>query len=78
MVCRTQDRRLDWFRLDEAVYVPLTPDAAGVIHSKVFSGLWPAVDKLLSGDLAVVLLELQKGLQTVGHVTLIAQLTGEQ
>ncbi|MCC7364781.1 MAG: Uma2 family endonuclease [Dehalococcoidia bacterium] len=51
------EQRLDWFRLREGVYVPLTPDERGVIHSEVFPGLRLNVAAMLAGDLATVVAE---------------------
>jgi Uma2 family endonuclease len=74
IVWRTQDNALDWFQLVEGEYVPLKPDADGIIESRVFPGLRLAVKALLVGDLATVLLELQKGLQTDVHTAFVNQL----
>ena len=60
IVWRTLDAQIDWFRLHEGVYVPLEPDARGVIESTVFPGLRLAVAKMLVGDRAGVLRELQR------------------
>ena len=71
VVWQTQDKRLDWFRLVEGEYVSLKPDASGVLHSEVFPGLRLAVTALLKGDLATVLSELQKGLDTDEHAAFV-------
>ena len=64
---QTYDNRLDWFKLHEGEYLTLKPDESGVVHSEVFPGLDLAAEALLRGDLAKVLSELQKGLETDGH-----------
>jgi len=64
--------------LSEGEYVPVTPDAEGVIRSQVFPGLHLAVDKLLEGDLAVVLAELQKGLATPEHAAFVEWLAQQR
>lgn len=74
LVWQVYDRRLDWFRLSEGNYMPLLPDAAGVLRSHVFSGLHLAVAALLDGDLAGVLDELQKGLETSEHAAFVERL----
>lgn len=74
LVWQVYDKRLDWFSLTEGEYVPLVPDASGVIHSQIFPGLCSAVSALLAGDLANVLSELQKGLATVEHTTFVERL----
>jgi len=67
IVWQTYDNRLDWFKLHEGEYLTLKPDESGVVHSEVFPGLDLAAEALLRGDLAKVLSELQKGLETDGH-----------
>jgi len=67
VVWQIHDERLDWFRLSEEEYVPLVPDEAGVVVSQVFPGLRLNVPALLDGDLATVLGELRKGLETEEH-----------
>ena len=74
VVWRVYDKRVDWFRLVEDEYVPLASDASGVILSQVFPGLCLAVSALLDGDLAKVLAELQKGLETAEHTAFVERL----
>ncbi len=74
IVWQTQEGRLDWFRLVNAEYVPMLPDADGLIESQAFPGLRLAVNALIEGDLATVLSELQKGLETTEHSAFIRQL----
>lgn len=74
LVWQTYENRLDWFYLQEDEYVPFQTDAQGIIQSRVFPGLWLAVDALLQGNLAIVLGELQKGLLTLEHQALIERL----
>ncbi|HIE26382.1 TPA: Uma2 family endonuclease [Candidatus Poribacteria bacterium] len=71
---QTYDNRLDWFRLHESQYIPLTPDASGVAKSKIFPGLHLAVAALLKGDLAKVLSALQEGLGADEHAAFIERL----
>ena len=74
IVWQTQEGRLDWFHLVNAEYVPMVPDADGLIESQVFPGLHLAVNALMGGDLATVLSELQKGLETDEHAAFVRQL----
>ena len=74
IVWQTQEGRLDWFRPVNEEYVPMSPDADGLIESQVFPGLRLAVNALMGGDLATVLSELQKGLETIGHAAFVRQL----
>ena len=75
IVWQTEDGQLDWFRLVEGVYVPLRANAAGVIESRAFPGLRLAVEALLTKDLATVLVELQKGLDTPEHTAFVDRLS---
>ena len=74
IVWQTQEGRLDWFRLVNEEYVPMVPDTEGLIESQAFPGLRLAVNALMEGDLAAVLSELQRGLETDEHAAFIRQL----
>jgi Uma2 family endonuclease len=76
LVWQIFDQRIDWFELVEGEYIPLKPDQEGVICSRVFPGLRLAVTPLLAApaDLAAVLAELQKGLQTAEHTAFAERL----
>ena len=74
IVWRTQERKLDWFRLVNEEYVPMSPDADELIESQAFPGLRLAVNALIGGDLATVLSELQKGLETAEHAAFVERL----
>jgi Uma2 family endonuclease len=64
LVWRVMDRAFDWFVLQEGVYVDLPVDADGIIRSRVFPGLWLAVEDLLAGNLSNVVAGLNLGLAT--------------
>ena len=74
IVWQSYENRLDWFRLQEGRYVALQPDEAGIIRSKIFPGLWLAVNALREGDMAGVLAVLQQGLQTAEHQKFVERL----
>jgi Uma2 family endonuclease len=74
VVWQTFESRLDWYELRDEVYAPLTPDAEGIIRSNVFPGLWLNAMALVTGDLASVLMELQKGLASKEHGEFLASL----
>jgi len=59
IVWRVFDEAIDWWELQEGEYIPLAPDAEGVIHSNVFPALRLKPTELLSGDLAAVLARQQ-------------------
>ncbi len=77
IVLQVYDRKIDWFELKEGDYLLLAPDATGVIHSRAFPGLRLSVGRLLEGDLAAVLVELQKGLATPEHAAFVEKLAGK-
>jgi Uma2 family endonuclease len=77
VVWQVNDKRLDWFELNEGQYLPLTPDANGIIKSKVFPGLNLAVNDLLENSMATVLAELQKGLASEEHAKFAERLSGD-
>jgi Uma2 family endonuclease len=60
VVWRTLDRAIDWFRLRAGEYVRVEPDERGVIESEAFPGLRLDVAKMLAGDAAGVLAELER------------------
>ena len=76
LVWRTLERRIDWFELIDGAYRPLQPDAAGLLHSKVFPGLRLAVDAMLRDDFATVLREQQRALGEAAHKAFAARLAG--
>ena len=58
VVWRVLDKAIDWFRLRDGGYVPVHPDAGGLIESEQFPGLRLRVASMLDGDLATVLAAL--------------------
>ncbi|MBI4787990.1 MAG: Uma2 family endonuclease [Chloroflexi bacterium] len=74
IVWRVYTKRIDWLRLSEGEYVALPSDDAGVVHSQVFPGLRLSVSRLIEGDLAAVLAELQNGLASPEHAAFIEKL----
>ena len=55
-------------------YRALAPDAGGVVESQRFPGLRLPVDALLTGDVATVLAELRRGLDSPAHAKFVAGL----
>jgi Uma2 family endonuclease len=72
LIWQVYNKRFDWYRLEGGTYVPLP--AEGTVHSHVFPGLHLAVPALLNDDLATVLAELQRGLQTPQHADFVRKL----
>lgn len=71
IVWQVLDNKLDWFSLDNGEYVSLEFDAAGIIKSQVFPGLWLDVKALISGNMAQVLLVLQQGINCQEHTEFV-------
>jgi Uma2 family endonuclease len=74
LVWQLYENRLDWFVLQDGKYVAFEPDDNGILRSRVFPGLDLAVDALLAGDMATVVAEVQKGLQTDAHAQFVKYL----
>jgi Uma2 family endonuclease len=74
IIWRVEDEAIDWFVLRGTQYEPLPPDAAGLLKSEVFPGLWLDPAALLGGDLARVLAVLQQGLASLEHTAFVARL----
>ncbi|MEB3292480.1 MAG: Uma2 family endonuclease [Synechococcales bacterium] len=77
IVWRVYDRAIDWFSLEDGVYTLLPMDEAGIIRSRLYPGLWLAVNAMLSGEMQAVLTTLQTGLQSAEHQTFVQQLAPE-
>ena len=74
IVWQVLDEKLSWFSLQEGEYLELAPNEEGILKSRVFPGLWLAVNELLTGNMQVVLNVLQAGLQSVEHADFIERL----
>ncbi|MGB6017840.1 MAG: Uma2 family endonuclease [Nodosilinea sp.] len=77
VIWQSYDNQLEWFRLTEGEYQLLSPDSDGILRSRVFPGLWLAVDALLSNQMPQVLEVLQLGLASPEHAAFIKQLKKE-
>ncbi|MBD2204422.1 Uma2 family endonuclease [Calothrix sp. FACHB-1219] len=67
IVWQVFENKFDWFILENGEYVTLTPDADGIIKSRVFPSLWLDVTALLTGEMTQVLAILQQGLNSQEH-----------
>jgi Uma2 family endonuclease len=74
LVWQMFENRLDWFVLENDEYVDLLPGDDRIIRSRVFPGLWLAVDALLTGDMVQVMAILQNGLNSLEHTEFVQQL----
>jgi Uma2 family endonuclease len=73
LVWQMFENKLDWFVLENDEYVNLWPDGDRVIRSRIFPGLWLAVDALLTGDMMQVMAILQNGLNSLEHQEFVQQ-----
>jgi Uma2 family endonuclease len=73
LVWRTQDGAIDWFRMNEGVYVAMQP-ADGLLKSQIFPGLWLDPAALLAGDLSRLFAVLEQGAATPNHAAFVASL----
>jgi Uma2 family endonuclease len=74
LVWRVGDAAIDWFVLREGRFEKLVPDAAGILKSEVFPGLWLDPAALLRGDLARVMAVVQEGVASPEHAAFVAKL----
>lgn len=67
LLWRTRDGEIDWWHLEGSGYQPLAADAAGIVRSRVFPGLWLDRGALLGRDRAGILKGLESGLRSEEH-----------
>ena len=78
LVWQVFEAQVDWFELQDDEYVALPADEQGVIHSRVFPGLWLNQSALLDGNMQQVLATLQTGLATENHQRFSRSLAAKQ
>jgi Uma2 family endonuclease len=74
IVWNIYDNALLWYRLEAGSYVAVEPDSQGIIYSQVFPGLSLNVRALLDRDLATVLAQVQRSLDSTRHQAFVARL----
>ena len=74
IVWQVLDQKLSWFYLEKGEYLDLTADSDGILHSRVFPGLWLAVGELLAVNMERVLAVLQEGVQSPEYREFIQKL----
>jgi Uma2 family endonuclease len=67
IVWQVLEQKLTWFYLEKGEYLELVADENGILKSRLFPGLWLAVNELLTGKMSDVLQVLQAGLQSREH-----------
>lgn len=81
LVWQVYEQQLDWFQWQEGQYIPLVPDATGILCSRVFPGLWLDGAAMLAGNLTGMLAALRQGVGTAEHTALagrLARVSGEK
>ncbi len=74
IVWQVFDQKIDWFQLQDGDYVSLVPDEEGVVHSRIFPGLWLNGEAMLQRDMRSVLAVLQTGIESADHQAFVEQL----
>lgn len=74
VIWQSYENQLEWLTLTDGEYQLLSPDPDGILRSRVFPGLWLAVEALLNNQMAQVLQVLQVGLQSPEHRAFVARL----
>lgn len=74
IVWQVLDQKLIWFYLEQGEYLELASDSNGILRSRVFPGLWLAVNELLADNMQSVLTALQTGLQSSEHAGFVEKL----
>ncbi|ASC71441.1 hypothetical protein XM38_023930 [Halomicronema hongdechloris C2206] len=67
IVWQVADRTVNWFSLQGGRYVLLTPDATGILESRIFPGLRLNSTALIDGNLADAIADVQAAMATVAH-----------
>lgn len=74
VIWESYENQIKWFYLVDGEYRSLSPDEDGIIRSRVFPGLWLAVEPLLNYQMMRVLEVLQTGLDSQEHREFIKKL----
>lgn len=74
IVWRVLDNEIDWFALEKDSFIRLSPDADGIIESRVFAGLRLNLKALLANNLTRVLTDLQNGVNSPEHLEFVERL----
>jgi len=76
LVLQIYAQRVDWFILREDVYTSLAPDAAGILRSEIFPGLWFDPAAFWRDDLAALPAVVQRGIAPAAHAAFVVRLRG--
>ncbi|MEO1590973.1 MAG: Uma2 family endonuclease, partial [Cyanobacteria bacterium J06632_22] len=75
LVWQVFERQIVWFELSGSEYISLSADENGVIHSRIFPGLWLNTTAMLANDNETVLNCMRKGLTSNEHQAFVKQLS---
>jgi Uma2 family endonuclease len=75
LVWLVAEEEFRWYILQEGEYVLRQPDALGTIKSQCFPGLWLAVVDLIAGNMAEVIANQQRGLNSEEHREFVDRLS---
>lgn len=75
LVIVARQRRVVWFVRENGSFVEMSPDAGGLLKSRVFPGLWLDAEAFLSNDYAKVLATLQDGVTSEAHAAFLRKLS---
>lgn len=71
----TYERRVYWYTLIAENYTEIKADAAGILRSQVFPGLWLQPAALWPANPAALLAVLHEGIASAEHTAFVEQLT---
>lgn len=78
VVLTEDDREVRWMSLVDNRFVPIAPDADGLLKSRLFPGLWLDPAALLAGDLPKLFAAVDRGCATDAHREFAARLASAQ
>lgn len=78
LVVLALENEVRWFALNQGKYEPLAADAAGVIRSTMFPGLWLDTAALFAENPANLLTTLQSGLADPAHAEFVNRLAAQR
>jgi Uma2 family endonuclease len=74
IIWRVRERQIDWFGLRDGDFLPLEPDAQGVLRSRVFPGIDLDAPAMLDDDIAKALETLRRGMAGDEHRAFVERL----
>jgi Uma2 family endonuclease len=78
IICEMNDQRVSWFNLQDSGYRSLTEDSEGLIKSVRLPGLWLNASAIMTGNMAKVLADVERGFASVEFRAFLAKPTGQR